>query len=78
MEEGRSASKILTGKRPLGKPKRRWEDNIRMDLKEIGINMRNWVDSTQDTDYWRLLVYGALNLWVPSAMELCLDRIFCI
>ena len=55
MEKGRSAFKILTGKptgkRPLGRPKRRWEDNIRMDLKEIGINTRNWVDSTQDRDY---------------------------
>ena len=42
MEEGRSA--FLTGKRPLGRPRRKWEDNIRMDLKEIGINTRNWVD----------------------------------
>ena len=45
MEEGRNAFKILTskptGKRPLGRPRRRWEDNIRMDLKEISINMRN-------------------------------------
>ena len=52
MEEGRSAFKILTGKltgkRHLGKPRRRWEDNIRMDLKEISINTRNWVDSAQD------------------------------
>ena len=55
MEEGRSAFKILTGKptgkRPLGRPRRRWEDNIRMDLKEIGINTRNWVDSAHDRDY---------------------------
>ena len=55
MEEGRSAFKILigkpTGKRPLGRPRCRWEDNIRMDLKEIGINTRNWVDSAQDRDY---------------------------
>ena len=52
MEEGRSAFKILTGKptgkRPLGRPRRRWEDNIRMDLEEIGINAGNWVDSAQD------------------------------
>ena len=45
-------SKILTGtpagKKPLGGPRRRWEDNIRMDLKEICINTRNWVDSAQD------------------------------
>ena len=49
MEEGRSGFKILTGKltgkRSLGRPRRRWEDNIRMDLEEIGINARNWVDS---------------------------------
>ena len=69
MEEGRSACKILTGKptgkRPLGMPRRRWEDNIRMDLEEIGINAGNWVDSAQDRDYWRALVNAALNLQVP-------------
>ena len=55
MEEGSSAFKILTGKltgkRSLGGPRCRWEDNIRMDLKEMGINMRNWVHSIQDRDY---------------------------
>ena len=69
MEEGRSSFKILTGKptgkRPLGRPRHRWEDNIRMDLEEIGINVGNWVDSAQDRDYWRALVIVALNLWVP-------------
>ena len=69
MEEGRSAFKILTGKpagkRPLGRPRRRWEDNIRMDLEEIGVNAGNWVDSAQDWDYWRALVNAALNLPVP-------------
>ena len=50
------------GKRPLRRPRRRWEDNIRMDLKEMGINTRNWVDSAQDRDYWRALVNAALNL----------------
>ena len=57
MEEGRSALKILTvkptGKRPLARPRRRWEDNIRMDFEEIGINAGNWVDSAQDRNYWR-------------------------
>ena len=52
MEEGRSAFKILTGKptgkRPLGRSRLRWEDNIRMDLEEICINAGNWVDSAQD------------------------------
>jgi hypothetical protein len=69
MEEGRSDFKILTGKstgkRPLGRPRRRWEDNIRMDLKEIGINTRNWVDSAQDRNYWRVRVNAELNLQVP-------------
>ena len=55
MEEGRSAFKILTGKPtgkiPLWRPRRRWEDNIRMDLEEIGINAGNWVDSAQDRNY---------------------------
>ena len=54
-----------TGKRPLRRPRRRWEDNIRMDLKEIGINAGNWVDSVQDRDYCRALVNAALNLRVP-------------
>ena len=53
------------GKRPLGRPRRRWEDNIRMDLEEIGINAGNWVDSAQVMDYWRALVIAALNLRVP-------------
>ena len=55
MEEGRSAFKILagkpTGRRPLGRPRRRWEDNIRMDLEDIGINAGNWVDSAHDRNY---------------------------
>ena len=69
MKEGRSAFKTLTGKstgkRPLGRPRRRWEDNIRMDVEEIGINAGIWVDSAQDRDYWRALVNAALNLRVP-------------
>ena len=69
MEEGRSAFKILTGrptgKRPLGRPRRSWEDNIRMDLEEIGIIAGNYVASAQDRDYWRVLVNAALNLRVP-------------
>ena len=69
MEEGRRALKILTGKprgeRPLGRPRRRWEDNIRMDHEEIGMNAANWVHSAQDSDYWRALVNAALNLRVP-------------
>ena len=67
--EGGSAFKILTvkptGKRPLGRPRRRWEVNIRMDFEEMGINAGNWVDSAQDGDCWRALVNVALNLRVP-------------
>ena len=53
MEESRSAFKILTGMPAgkIGRPKRRWKDNIRMNLKEIGINTRNWVDLAQDRNY---------------------------
>jgi hypothetical protein len=69
MEKGRNAFKILTGKptgkRSLGRPRRRWKDNIRMDLEEIGINAGNWVDSAQDSNYRRALVNAALKLWVP-------------
>ena len=66
--EGGSAFKLLTGKptgkRPLVRPRRRF------DLQEIGINAGNWVDSAQDRDYWRALVNAALDLRVPKAMEL--------
>ena len=71
MEEDRCVFKNLigrpkpTGKRPVGRPRRRWADNISMDLKEICIKARNWVDSAKDRDYWRALVNAALNLRVP-------------
>ena len=68
-QNGRNGFKIpigiSTGKRPLGRPRRRWEDNIRMDLEEIGVNAENWVVSAQDRDYWRTLVNATLNLRVP-------------
>ena len=68
MEEGRRAFIILsgkpTGKRPLGRPRRRCEDNIRKEIEEIGINAGNWVDLAHG-DYWRALVNTALNLRVP-------------
>ena len=68
MEECMSAFKILTGTPtgniPLGRPRHRWEDNIRIDLKEIDISTRNWVDEPQDRDHWRTLVNVTLNLWV--------------
>ena len=63
ISHGISYSVKPTGKRPLGRPRHRWEDYIRMDLEEIGINAGNWVD--QDRDYWIDLVNAALNLRVP-------------
>ena len=69
MEEVGSVFKILTGKptgkRTLLRPRRRWEDNIRMGLEEICINAGNWVGTAQDRNYWRALVNSALNLRVP-------------
>ena len=69
MEEGRSPFIILTGtptgKRPLERPRRRWEENIRMNFKETGIDTRKWVVTARDRDYWRALMNAALNLRVP-------------
>ena len=63
---GTSSFKMLTGKlrgkRPLKRPSLRWEDNITINLTEIGIIMRRWVDSAQDRGYWGALVNAALNL----------------
>jgi hypothetical protein len=53
------------GKRPLGGPGRRWEDNIRMDLREIGWSGMDWIDVAQDRDQWRALVNRVMNLRVP-------------
>ena len=52
------------GKRPLGSPKRRWED-IRMDLQEVGCGYLNWIGLAQDSDRWRTLVSAVMNLGVP-------------
>jgi hypothetical protein len=69
MEDDRSAFKILTGnprgKRPLVRPRLRWEDDIIMDIKQIGINTRKWVDSAPDWNYWRALLNAALTFRAP-------------
>ena len=66
IKEGRSAlTGKPTGKRPLRRPRHRWEHSIKVDLKEIDINTRNWIYSVQDTGcYWRAPVYAAMNLRV--------------
>jgi hypothetical protein len=53
------------GKRPLGRIRRRWEDNIRMDLREIGWSSTDWIDLAQDRDQWRALVNTVMNIRVP-------------
>ena len=53
------------GKRPLGKLRRRWEDNIKMDLQEVGCRSMNWIDLAQNRDKWRALVNAVMKLRVP-------------
>ena len=60
---------VLVGKpeekRPFGRPRRRWEDNIRMDLQEVGCGGMDWMELAQDRDRWRALVNALMNLRVP-------------
>ncbi|KAJ4427651.1 hypothetical protein ANN_25299 [Periplaneta americana] len=69
MGESRNAYRVLVGrpagKRPLGRPRRRWEDNIKMDLREVGYDGRDWINLAQDRDRWRAYVVAAMNLRVP-------------
>jgi len=69
MGEERGAYRVLVGKpeekRPLGRPRRRWVDNIRMDLQEVGCGYMDWIGLAQDTDRWRRLVSAVMNLRVP-------------
>jgi len=53
------------GKRPLGRPRRRWVDNIRTDLLEVGCGYMDWIGLAQDRDRWRMLVSAVMNLRVP-------------
>jgi hypothetical protein len=69
MGKGRDAYRFLVekpeGRRPLGIPRRRWEDNIRMDLREVGCGCVDWMELAQDRDRWRTLVNAVMNLRVP-------------
>jgi hypothetical protein len=69
MGEGRGVYRILVGrpegKRPLGRPRRRWENNIKMDLREIGINRAKWIQLAQDRVQWRAFVKAVMSLRVP-------------
>jgi len=53
------------GRRPLGRPRHRWEDNIKMDLQEVGCGSVDWIELAQDGDRWRALVNVVMNLRVP-------------
>ena len=70
MGERRGAYRGLMGKpegrRPLERPRRRWEDNIKMDLREVGWGGMDWINLAQDRDRWQTLVNAVMNLWVPS------------
>jgi hypothetical protein len=69
MGKGRGVYRVLVGKpegkRPLGRPRRRWKDNIRMDLQEVGCGCVDWIGLAQDRDRWRALVSVVRNLRVP-------------
>ena len=69
MEQSRNAYRVLVGKpegkRPLGRPRRRWEGNIKMDLREVGCDPGEWIDLAEDRETWRANVRAVMNLRVP-------------
>jgi hypothetical protein len=69
MGEKRNMCRLLVGKpegkRPLGRPRRRWIDNIKMDLLVLGVSVVDWIGLAQDRYRWRALVSSVMNLWVP-------------
>jgi hypothetical protein len=69
MGDGRGVYRVLVGRpegeKPLIRPRRRWEDNIKLDLRETGIDGANWIQLTQDRVHWRAFVNTVMNLRVP-------------
>jgi len=70
MGERRGVYRVLVGKpegkRPFGRPRHRWEDNIKIDLQEVGCESMDWIELAEDRDRWRELVSVVTNLWVPQ------------
>ena len=68
MKQSRNAYRVLVrkseGKRSLGRPRRRWEDNIKMDLREVGCDPGDWIYLAEDRDQWLAYVRAVMNLWV--------------
>ena len=69
MEQSRNAYRVLVGKpegkRTLGRPRRRWEDNIKMDLRAVACDAGEWIDLAEERDHWRAYVRAVMNLRVP-------------
>ena len=69
MGEGTGVYRVVVGKpegkRPLGRPRRRWEDNIKMDIQEVGCGTMDWIRLAQDRDRWQALVNAVMNFRVP-------------
>jgi hypothetical protein len=79
MGDGRGVYRVLVGgpkgKRPLGRPRHRWENNIKMDLREIGINGANWIRLAQDRIQQRAFVSMVMNLQVPYKGRIFFDKL---
>ena len=69
MEQSRNANRVLVGKpeekRPLGRPRRSWEDHIKMDLREVGCDRGDWIALAQERIQWRAYKMAIINLWAP-------------
>ena len=75
MGEGRGVHRVLVGKpqgkRPLGRPRHRWEDNIKVDLQDVGGGCEDWMELAEDWDRWRAVVGTVMNLGVPKMRRIC-------
>jgi hypothetical protein len=69
IRERKGVYRVLVGKpegnRPFGRPRRRWEDNIKIDLQEVGYSCMDWIELAQDRKSWRALMNALMNFWVP-------------